>query len=900
MLLAATESVDVARLLLDLLIVLAAARLAAEIAERVRIPAVLGEIAAGVVIGPSVLGLIEVSGDRGVSIGVIAEIGVLLLLLQVGMEMDIGELSKVGKASLLVAVVGVALPFAGGAIAGIALGYETKTAIFLGAALTATSVGITARVFGDLRALATSEARIVLGAAVADDVLGLVILTVVVKVVTGGSVGVGVIAGTLGLAIGFLLATGVVGLLLVPRALDFIHRKASSGATIVVAALVVTLVFAELADAAKLAFIIGAFMAGLGLGRSDHQERITRDLGAIGNVLIPVFFVLIGINADLGAMGDPKVLGLAAVLTAVGIVGKIAACVGAVGVRADKLLIGLGLIPRGEVGLIFASIGLSAGVLTPDLYGALLVVVLVTTVITPPLLRVRLGSAAINQYGDAPWEVTEEPEGGWLEVVNGSVTLRGTPPVTETVPLALHTSVRLEHARPSDELLDWFGRNRNAPLVFDPNDTPVLIDILRRGDSHTWRFLEVTGVLERALPEIAASLADRRSDIRDLDPLGALRFPVVESLRDVAPDGFVHDDELVLAALAADVCEESPTGMQCAVDLATRLGRVAEADRIASIVADAYLLRSGAGDPHAFDEHEILQLATHLASPVHARQAYTLARALGDLPRWREEALEQRYALVQDALDHPELTGSNATNLAAARMQAAQRLAAEPATVERLRHASTSYLLAHDPVELARQAQLVEPLPRSGVVRVAVSPDPEPDHWKIDVACRDTAALLPHLAKSLADADLDVVSAAIATWPDGAVLDTFTVHAIPRPSARDLALAMEDGLRARLEPLQVRDVTLEFVNDSMPWYTVCIASGPDQPGALYAVTAAFADADVVVHTARVSSSHGRISDRFLVSDRVGRKLDGKAMDRVRNALAGDRSRNRFGFRKRRR
>ena len=226
MLAAATESVDVARLLLDLLIVLAAARLAAEIAERLRIPAVLGEIAAGVVIGPSVLGLIEVTGDRGVSIGIIAEIGVLLLLLQVGMEMDVGELSKVGKASLSVAVIGVALPFAGGVIAGVALGEDTKTAIFLGAALTATSVGITARVFGDLRALATSEARIVLGAAVADDVLGLVILTVVVKVVTGGSVGFGTVAGTLGLALAFLLLTGVVGLMFVPRALDLIHRKA--------------------------------------------------------------------------------------------------------------------------------------------------------------------------------------------------------------------------------------------------------------------------------------------------------------------------------------------------------------------------------------------------------------------------------------------------------------------------------------------------------------------------------------------------------------------------------------------------------------------------------------------------------------------------------------------------
>jgi UTP:GlnB (protein PII) uridylyltransferase len=547
--------------------------------------------------------------------------------------------------------------------------------------------------------------------------------------------------------------------------------------------------------------------------------------------------------------------------------------------------------------LIFASIGLSTGVLGTDLYGALLVVVLVTTMITPPLLRVRLGTGSSDSSGDSPLEGSEEPDAGWLEMKNGSVTLRGIPPVVETVSLALHTALRLERSRPSDELLDWFGRNRNAPLVFDPDDTPLFIRILRSGNSHTWRFLEVTGVLERALPEIAASLATRRTDIHDLDPLGALRFPILENLRDIRPDGFVHDDELILAALSADVCEDSQTGMQCAVDLATRLGRIAEADRIASIVADAHLLRSGAGDPHAFDEHEILQLATHLASPVHARQAYTLARAFGELPRWREEALEQRYALVQEALDHPELTGTGATNLAAARMQAAQRLAATPAAVERLRHASTTYLLAHDPVELARQARLVEPLPRSGVVRVAVTPDPEPEHWKIDVACRDTAGLLTHLTKSLADAGLDVVSAAIATWADGAVLDTFTIRATARPSARVLALAMEDGLRARLEPHDVHDVVLEFDNDSMPWNTVCIASGPDQPGALYAVSAAFSAADVVVHTARVSSSRGRIPDRFLVSDRVGRKLDSKAMGRVREALAGNRQRRLFGLRR---
>ena len=174
---AATDGVDLARLLLDLLIVLAAAKLLAELAERVRVPAVLGEILAGILIGPSVLGLVDITDTRGVSLTMLAEIGVLLLLLQVGMEMDLVELRKVGATSLVVAVIGVVAPFASGMAVALAFGESTNTAIFIGAALTATSVGITARVFGDLHALATTEARVVLGAAVADDVLGLVILS---------------------------------------------------------------------------------------------------------------------------------------------------------------------------------------------------------------------------------------------------------------------------------------------------------------------------------------------------------------------------------------------------------------------------------------------------------------------------------------------------------------------------------------------------------------------------------------------------------------------------------------------------------------------------------------------------------------------------------------------------
>ncbi len=889
--LAVIEGLDLARLLLDLLLVLVAAKVGAEIAERFKMPAVLGEITAGIILGPSVLNALAPAGDRGVSLAMIAEIGVLLLLVQVGMEMDLGELGKVGKVSMMVAVIGVILPFGGGAIVGVVMGEGVKTAIFLGAALTATSVGITARVFGDLRALATTEARIVVGAAVADDVLGLVILTVVVKVVTGGSVGVATVAGTLGLAIGFLLLTGLIGILVVPKLLNVINRYASSGSTVVVAAFALMLAFAELADVAKLAFIIGAFMAGISLGRSDQHERIAHDFGAVANIFIPVFFVQIGVNADIGAMTKPSVLGLAALLTVVGIAGKLAAAWGATGTRVDKLLIGIGMVPRGEVGLIFASIGLVNGVLDKDLYGALLVVVLVTTLITPPLLRQRIGSTDKRRLADAP-APTQEPAEGWLDVIGDEVHLRGVPPVAHTVSLALRVASLLGDARPSPELFDWFGTHRNAPLVWDPRDTPGFINLLRTADTRAWRFLDVTGVLERALPEIATAMNRRRADVRDLDPLGALRFQVVDALHDLPTDGLVHDDDLVLAALAADVCEDSGS-RRCAIDLAVRLGRANEAIRISGVVADAHLLRAGSGDPNAFDEHEVLQMATHLASPAHARQAYTLAIAIGGLPRWQREALDERYALVRDAIDHPEITGSDANNLAGARLQAAQRLADEPATVDRLRHASTSYLLSHEPAELARQAQLVEPLPRSGVVRVAVSPDPEPDLWKIDVACRDMAGLLAHLTGAMADSGLDVRGASIATWPDGAVLDTFTVRSENRPSARTLALDMERALKHALPRTAMPELTLTFDNGSLPWNTACAVTGPDQVGALQAVASAFAAAGVAVHTARIASDNGRIADRFTVTDRLGRKLDEATMDRVRRALAGERVRKGF-------
>ncbi|MFN8021927.1 MAG: cation:proton antiporter [Acidimicrobiales bacterium] len=887
---ATTVSVDLARLLLDLLIVLVAAKLAGELCEKVQVPGVLGEIAAGILIGPSVLGLVDLTEQRGVSLSMLAEIGVLLLLLSVGMEMDLAELGKVGTAALAVAVVGVVLPFAAGAGAAFGFGMDGNAAIFFGAALTATSVGITARVFGDLRALATVEARIVLGAAVADDVLGLIILTVVVKLVTGGDIGVGVVGETLGLAVLFLIGTGIVGVFVVPRVFSWLGRLVSSTGTLVVAGFALMIAFAELADAAKLAFIIGAFMAGLGLGRTEHHEKIAGELGALSNVLVPVFFVSIGLDADLEAMAKPSVLGLAAVMTVIAVIGKVAAGWAVRGRRADRLLIGMGMIPRGEVGLIFASIGLANAVLDEEQYGALLIVILLSTVMTPPLLRWRLGRTpdAPDLAADVP-----VPDGGWVEVVDGEIRLRETPPVSATVAVALASARLAGDARPSDELLDWFGTHRNATVEWSAADTTDLVHVLQLDEPRAWRFLDVTGVLDRALPEVSSAMARRRADMTDLDPLGALRFPIVDRLttlieRSEASLSSPSHEHLALAAFVADVGGTSLEQRQ----LGARLAPEVEAQRVASLVDDARVLQRRAHDSVGFDEAEVLQLATHLADTVYAREAYVLAQALGELTTVQRERLDLLYDLVHEALGHPEMVGSDASNLAAARLASAQRLLDDEAPIERLRHTATTHLLSHDPEVLARQARLIEPLPRPGVVRVAVTPTEWPDRWSIDVACRDTDGLLSRLTDVLAEHRLEVARADIATWPDGGVVDTFVVVSNERPSARTLGDAFEQAMKRPLGELTPVAVTVVADQHALPWHTVCTVYADDAPGLLHAVSRAFAAAGVVVHSARLASEDGRVVNRFTVSDRLGHKLDDAAVERVRAALAGHAGRRR--------
>jgi Kef-type K+ transport system membrane component KefB len=879
------ETVDLARLLLDLLVVVAGAKLAAEGAERIGVPAVLGEIVFGVLIGPSVLGLVELPGERGVSLGMLAELGVLLLLVQVGMEMDLAELGRVGRASMLVAVVGVAVPFVAGAGAGVGLGFDTETAVFVGAALTATSVGITARVFGDLRALATTEARIVLGAAVADDVLGLIILTVVVKVVTGDSVTVGVVAATALIAMAFLVASGVVGVLVVPRLLRAIDRGSRSGATLTAAALVIVLGLAVIADVAQLAFIIGAFMAGLAIGRSEQQERIAADLGSLGGVLIPVFFVLIGVNADLGAMFRPSVVVDAAVLLAIAIAGKLVSAYGATGMRVDRLLVGIGMIPRGEVGLIFASIGLAQGVLDDELYGALLLVVLVTTVITPPLLRWRIGATARAVVVDDD-DVTGRPDDGWVVQTDGEIRLVGRPPSAAIVAVALDAAALAGNARPGSDVLDWFGERRDVPVVWTAPDTAGLLTVVRRGSVRAVRFLEVTGVLERGVPTVAAALARRRADPAELDPGRVLRFPVVARLEELLVDGgatsvtgrVAKDDVATAAALVLDVLGLDPDDAA----VSRWLGELQLDVRapVEVVLRLARQLRGAASDLEGYDRAELLQLASAIGSPRLLEPAYLLAVVSS-----RDDEQRDRLDQLADLLAHPDMLAED-TTLADARRPRAEELAVEPAAVARLRAAPPGYLLAHEPGELARQARLVEPLPPRGTIRVAVSPEGTPDHWLVDAAARDTDGLLARLAGALTAAGCDIAAATVGTWPDGAAVDTFLVRAAVRPSARRLAERMEQSLGEPLHLQALDDLVVQFDNDAAPWHTMCTVTGRDRPGTLAALAAAFAATGVVVHSARVTTIQGGLVDRFAIGDRVGRKLDERMRERAMAAIRG--------------
>jgi Kef-type K+ transport system membrane component KefB len=403
--LAEPGSVSVAQFLLLLAVILVAAKVLGELAERIGQPAVVGELLAGVILGPSVIGFVDPTLP---SLHLIAEIGLVLLLFGIGLETDLKRLLSVGGAAFAVAVVGVLLPFALGYFVSRALGLEFLPAIVAGAALTATSVGITARVLADLGRLQSVEGQIVLGAAVIDDVIGLVILAIVTDLVDGNTpTALGVIKTT-AIAFGFLAAAVIVGRFVIPPVFSLVARTGKEH-TLATMALVLAFLLAVLASNIGSALIVGAFAAGLVLAPTEHVHAIERGVVRLANVFVPVFFVAVGAAVDVRTLGSRDVLLIGLALTAVAIAGKFVAGCAPVWMRANKTLIGVGMIPRGEVGLIFAQTGLTAGVLSGGEYSALMLMVLVTTFLAPPLLRTLAARAgAADQDPGAVVEMTTE------------------------------------------------------------------------------------------------------------------------------------------------------------------------------------------------------------------------------------------------------------------------------------------------------------------------------------------------------------------------------------------------------------------------------------------------------------------------------------------------------------
>jgi Kef-type K+ transport system membrane component KefB len=399
-----------------LAIILAAAKLGGDLATRARQPAVLGELVAGVLLGN--LGLIGITGLQGLAtnptLAALAQVGVIILLFEVGLESTVRDMVKVGATALLVATLGVIAPFALGWWVGALLlpGDGPYAHAFLGATLTATSVGITARVLRDLGKGATAEARVILGAAVVDDVFGLVILAVLSGLITAGNAGTPMAYGSVALivakAVVFLCGAIAVGLLAAPRLFGLASRLQGRG-VLLATALVMCFALSWLASLIGLAAIVGAYAAGLILEDVHYRpftERGERPLGEllqpVGAFLVPLFFVLMGMRVDLTAFAHSEILGLAALLTVAAIVGKQACALGAFGGRLDRLTIGLGMIPRGEVGLIFANIGLGltiAGrpVIAATTYSAIVIMVIVTTLVTPPALRWSLERRPVSE-----------------------------------------------------------------------------------------------------------------------------------------------------------------------------------------------------------------------------------------------------------------------------------------------------------------------------------------------------------------------------------------------------------------------------------------------------------------------------------------------------------------------
>jgi Kef-type K+ transport system membrane component KefB len=414
--------------LLTLIFIYIASKVGSEIAKRLDLPPVLGELVAGVIIGVSALRLVifpeggfvasdslimsglqllnnlspeavnSIFAEQSEVISVIAELGVIVLLFEIGLESDLRQLKEVGIQAFVVAFIGVTAPFAAGTL-GLMYFFHVAAipAIFAGAALTATSIGITSKVLAEIGQLKSKEGQIIVGAAVIDDVLGIIVLAVVASLAKTGEVDITNVAILLVSAIAFLFGAILLGGFFNKSFVAIVDKLQTRG-NIVIPAFIFAYIMAFIGNAIHLEAILGAFAAGLVLDETDARKELDELVKPIADLLVPVFFVTVGARADLSVL-NPMIpenrsgLLIAVFMLAVAIAGKVITGWVVFGIPdINRLAIGVGMIPRGEVGLVFAGIGTASGALDKPLEVAIIIMVIMTTFLAPPFLRIAFGN----------------------------------------------------------------------------------------------------------------------------------------------------------------------------------------------------------------------------------------------------------------------------------------------------------------------------------------------------------------------------------------------------------------------------------------------------------------------------------------------------------------------------
>lgn len=452
--------------------------------------------------------------------------------------------------------------------------------------------------------------------------------------------------------------------------------------------------------------------------------------------------------------------------------------------------------------------------------------------------------------------------GGWIQVINGEVQLHGAPPARLTLPLALQTALHAADAQPNESLLNWLHSHRNETLAWCEETTLLFLQLLDRGNSHSWRLLDATNVMSRVLPNFE-------------------QMPTLEALRSRLGEITIETAALPLAAFVTDTSMGTPN-----FELlhALVIPQSLKNDTESLVSAAALLYKACTAEPFEPNQRVLAQIAAFLGNPLMVERCRQLTEARGNLTQEQFSVLLDITTQVQALLAHPELLEGLEDSLESIRRRDAIALTQDPLVIERLRSAAPIYVLANDADVLVRHATLVEPVPPARHARVSVNPTRTPQQWEVNIATRDMRGLLARITATLAEQGLHIVTADLATWPDGAVLDSFIVHSISQPSAEQLTIDIEKKLGKRLDDVrllangQALSFTLE--NDAHPWHSVVSIQGADQPGLVHAVATAFAQSNINVHHAHISTLGQNVADRFEVSTRLGRKLDQESLTKL--------------------